>query len=948
MKQYTKTSFWGGRKEDDGGLDGDGQEEHEIMENEEYSKDDGSYFSLSRNILPPLGNTTFGNRRVKLRRFIISPFNFKYRAWVNFLVLLVYYTAWVTPFEFGFLKRPTWPLAIADNIVNIFFAVDIALTFFVAYLDKNSYLLVDNQRRIAIRYAKTWLVLDVISTIPFELAEILLPRDLETYGYFNMLRLWRIRRVSAMFASVVRESNSNINSTMCKSAYYNKLDPIPGSKVMTGQSWVDYLNSTITFAVCFSNSRLILGTQQQHLLRQPVTLFAVHCAGCFCYLLADRYPDPSHTWIGAVLGEDFHHDSLSERYVTAMYWSITTLTTTGYGDIHPVNTREMLFDIFYMLFNLGLNAYCIGNMTNLVVHITSRTRHFRDTIQAASSFAHRNSLPVRLQDQMLAHLCLRYRTDSEGLQQQEIIQSLPKAIRSSISNYLFYSLVDKAYLFRGVSNDLLFQLVSEMKAEYFPPKEDVILQNEAPSDLYILVTGTVEIIQHKYGVEEASMIVIREANTGDVVGDIGVICYRPQLFTVRTKRLSQLLRLDRTSFLNIVQAHVGDGTIILNNLLQHLKEMSNYPVMNEVLAEIEHMLAHGRMDLPLSLCFAADRGDDLLLHRLLKSGSDPNEVAGHGRTALHIAAAQGREHCVVLLLEFGADPNSKDDEGNVPLWDAILGGYKSITKLLADNGAFLSYGDVERFVSYSVEQNNLDLLKEIANHGGDVTLEYSSSGSTALHTAISEGNTDIVRFLLDQGADIDKPDMHQLTPRALADEQGSEEIQALFRDWKQVPKPSVIGVLKTEGLPFLGKPLTKYNSEPCIPPARDSTLSDMRGRRRANKYENSLIGIMSGANTSSPDLGDLSFGSIPSSSRFAAARVTLTCPENGDVVGKLVLLPKSLPELLEIATMKFGITPTKILNEDGGEIDDINVIRDGDRLILVGDGTTFAQEPSTA
>lgn len=83
----------------------------------------------------------------------------------------------------------------------------------------------------------------------------------------------------------------------------------------------------------------------------------------------------------------------------------------------------------------------------------------RDTIQAASSFAHRNHLPVRLQDQMLAHLSLKYRTDSEGLHQQETIDTLPKAIRSSIANYLFYSLVDKVYLFRGVSNDLLFQLV---------------------------------------------------------------------------------------------------------------------------------------------------------------------------------------------------------------------------------------------------------------------------------------------------------------------------------------------------------------------------------------------------------------------------------------------------------------------------------------------------------
>lgn len=106
-----------------------------------------------------------------------------------------------------------------------------------------------------------------------------------------------------------------------------------------------------------------------------VTLFAVHCAGCFNYMLADRYPYPENTWIGAVM-PTFRSESLWTRYVTALYWSITTLTTTGYGDLHAENPREMLFDIFYMLFNLGLTAYLIGNMTNLVVHGTSRTQKF--------------------------------------------------------------------------------------------------------------------------------------------------------------------------------------------------------------------------------------------------------------------------------------------------------------------------------------------------------------------------------------------------------------------------------------------------------------------------------------------------------------------------------------------------------------------------------------------
>jgi len=31
--------------------------------------------------------------------------------------------------------------------------------------------------------------------------------------------------------------------------------------------------------------------------------------------------------------------------------------------------------------------------------------------------------------------------------------------------------------------------VTELKAEFFPPKEDVVLQNESPTEFYIMVVG---------------------------------------------------------------------------------------------------------------------------------------------------------------------------------------------------------------------------------------------------------------------------------------------------------------------------------------------------------------------------------------------------------------------------------------------------------------------------
>lgn len=177
-------------------------------------------------------------------------------------------------------------------------------------------------------------------------------------------------------------------------------------------------------------------------------------------------------------------------------------------------------------------------------------------------------------------------------------------------------------------------------------------------------------------------------------------------------------------------------------------------------------------------------------------------------------------------------------------------------KLLTENGGTISSGNVGQFACLAVEQNNIDLLKELVRFGGDVT-QVSTSGTTALHSAISHENIEMVKFLVGRGADIDKPDVHGWTARALADYQGHEDIKDLFKTKQESAAKTELDAVspKQRDAPYL----KKNNSVPTLPPswqdARPSTYSEpgttgSRGRRRAHHFNNSLFGIMSAAQRS--------------------------------------------------------------------------------------------------
>ncbi|KAJ6732420.1 POTASSIUM CHANNEL VOLTAGE-DEPENDENT EAG/ELK/ERG-RELATED [Salix purpurea] len=538
--------------------------------------------SVSSSLLPAFG-TVVDDGYLHLKKYVIAPYDRRYRWWQTFLVVLVVYSAWASPFELAFKKTATGGLLPVDLVVDAFFAADIVLTFFVAYLDKKTYLLVDDHKKIAVRYiTRLFFPMDVASTLPFQTIYSLITGEMhngEIFGFLNLLRLWRLRRVTELYKRLEKDTRF--------SYFYTRL------------------------------LKLI-----------SVTLFAVHSAGCFYYWLAAHHDTASNTWIGAQV-EDFKHRSIWLGYTYSIYWSIVTLTTVGYGDLHAVNTGEKIFNMFYMLFNIGLTAYIIGNMTNLIVHAAVRTFAMRNAINQILRYASKNRLPEGLKEQMLAHMQLKFKTAE--LQQEEVLGDLPKAIRSSIAQHLFHDVVVNTYLFKGVSEDLITQLVTEMKAEYFPPKVDIILKNEIPTEFYILVSGALDVLVYKNGTEQ----VLSKIGPSDVAGEIGVVFNIPQPFTLRTKRLSQVIRLSHHHLKQMVPAQSEDGKIFISNFIQYMKDLKQemqqeIPFLKELLGDTTVEQATTNEELPSFNAVNSQRETNLEEDSTPLSSTHPTRVIIHG------------------------------------------------------------------------------------------------------------------------------------------------------------------------------------------------------------------------------------------------------------------------------------------------------------------------------
>ena len=167
-------------------------------------------------------------------------------------------------------------------------------------------------------------------------------------------------------------------------------------------------------------------------------------------------------------------------YVYALYWSVMTISSVGYGDVSAsaFNTVEQLICVFMMLCGGMLWSYLIGTFCGIAAVLTPGVKEFRDLMSALNCFMQVHNLPdmmrIKLREYIheSAHLMRAKR-------ENEMLGYLSRQMHSEVSWFVNRVWLERVWYLRtsDLSSDassmrsVLLDLSCRLKAVVFPPGE---------------------------------------------------------------------------------------------------------------------------------------------------------------------------------------------------------------------------------------------------------------------------------------------------------------------------------------------------------------------------------------------------------------------------------------------------------------------------------------------
>lgn len=247
-------------------------------------------------------------------------------------------------------------------------------------------------------------------------------------------------------------------------------------------------------------------------------------------------------------------------YIRALYWTVTTIATVGYGDITPSNPKEMMFAVVVMIFGAGVYGYTIGTVAGILANMNPAEVHYRELVERLGAFMRYRKIPSDLQRRIRDYYA--YLWDNRlGYDETTVLTGLPPNLKAEVALFLNRSIIERVPLFRGASEELIRAIVLELRPVIFTPGDTIMRAGEPGREMYFISRGSVEV-----GSADGTTV-FATLTTGDFFGEMAIVLDQPRAASVRALEYCDLFLLEKDAFVRVMAR--------FPEFAEHIKAMAN-------------------------------------------------------------------------------------------------------------------------------------------------------------------------------------------------------------------------------------------------------------------------------------------------------------------------------------------------------------------------------------
>eukprot|EP00291_Cryptomonas_curvata_P028673 CAMPEP_0172214126 /NCGR_PEP_ID=MMETSP1050-20130122/37987_1 /TAXON_ID=233186 /ORGANISM="Cryptomonas curvata, Strain CCAP979/52" /LENGTH=675 /DNA_ID=CAMNT_0012895059 /DNA_START=301 /DNA_END=2325 /DNA_ORIENTATION=- len=454
--------------------------------------------------------------------------------WDCAILFIITYSSFEIPYTLIFAGAGCeWDSSSVLNFAfDLFFLADIAVNFNTAFVDDFAAIVRDHAA-IAAQYFRGWFAFDCASSVPLDRAICATdPGNAAFLRVFKALRLLKMFRV-IKGSRVLQRWQASTGSQYVKSA-------IRALKFCTAIIFATHLCGC-TWMLLIQTAACKIGADEA----TPAFNAACDCAAegsgqCADWNWLQRF-DP-------VLAEDDSRPG--SKYLIAIYFTVITLGTIGYGDVLPTNDTERAYAMVLALAGAIFLSFCVTALSNMALVGNRTDRAIEKSLKNLTHFMGRagvsNAIAVRAQRE------LRHTARQAPFLVHPCLSLLSTRTLNEVMDVVTAETVGSVKFFKELDHECRAWFARFLRPCCLHPGEYLFKALELGDGMYWIVSGALDVLD--FGDSRTLAVV----SSGNLIGEVCIIAelgtpYR--LNSVRARTPCSLLCLARHDFDEHLKPH---------------------------------------------------------------------------------------------------------------------------------------------------------------------------------------------------------------------------------------------------------------------------------------------------------------------------------------------------------------------------------------------------------